>query len=187
MTEIDTALGGNNFYDMRVRGELPRTTYRPSPAGTGYNVDLTLHPLCVSCQSLDSSPVTTVVTKNMYFSFPYCATTNYVTDHTTSHTNSYELISVAPHVYNLIGLQAADPTNCPIHKVEVEFVDYANLAAVPGLTETANEFCENRASSTNCDGSSDFYLKWVFTQEYLATPLKIKLKATMVNSKEHTS
>ena len=184
MTDIDTALGGNNFYDNTVRGELPRTTFRPNPAGTGYNVDLTLHPLCVKCTSDLTS---TVETKNMHFSFPYCATTNYIIDHTTSHTNSYELISVAPHVYNLIGLQAADPTNCPIHKIEVEFVDYANLAAVPGLTETANEFCENRASSTNCDGSSDFFLKWVFTQEYLTSPLKIKLKATMVNSETHTS
>lgn len=62
---------------------------------------------------------------------------------------------------------------------------FNDLDSVPGLSETSHEFCTNRASSANCDGSSDFYLNWVFTKSYSA--LQIQLRATMMNSATHDS
>ena len=66
------------------------------------------------------------------------------------------------------GFQVYDSANCPITNYEVLFVDYPNLAAVPGLSETAREVCTDRVNNANCDGVSDIYLNWAFTQSYAA-------------------
>ena len=63
--------------------------------------------------------------------------------------------------------------------MDVEFLDYANIASVPGLTETAAVFCTNRVTNANCDGSTDMHLKWAFTVSYAA--LRIRLKASFLN------
>jgi len=143
-------------------------------------MDQTLKPSCLRMKSGNA-----VLTKNIFWSFPKCDSSNLVTDHTLSISNEYEYKTMEPHIFNLPGFQATDATNCPIHTVDVHFVDFANLSSVPGLTETAHEFCKNRASSANCDGSSDFYLKWAFTKSYSA--LKIKLRGTFVNGETYDS
>ena len=66
------------------------------------------------------------------------------------------------------GFQVYDSANCPITNYEVLFVDYANIAAVPGLSETAKVLCTDRVTNANCDGASDLYLNWPFTQSYPA-------------------
>ena len=86
----------------------------PNPAGTSWNMDQTLKPSCLRMNSGNA-----ILTKNIFWSFPKCDSSNLVTDHTLGISNEYVYTTMGPNIFNLLGFQATDATNCPIQTVDV--------------------------------------------------------------------
>ena len=127
---------------------------------------------CLKC----NGPSNTVVVKNVHWSFVgACKNVIPAFDHTLTHSNYYSSIAQAEQIFHIEGFQVYDSSYCPITQVDVNPVDYANLAAVPGLTELDKVVCTNRVSNAKCDGASDLYLKLSFTQSYEALRIKMKM------------
>ena len=92
MSDVDTLLGGKNYYTNVYWGPMVRENSYTSAA---YNMDFDKHPACIECKSTAASAAqSTVITKNVYFAFHSCPTSSFATDHTSAAgaNNVYELV-----------------------------------------------------------------------------------------------